>query len=216
MKNDGVQAIIGPEWSIEAKFVIDLGKKAQIPIISISASSPSFSPSQSPFFIRTCQDDYPQMESLVSIVQQFGWRQVIIIYVDTEFGNSFIPYLTDSLQKIDMRVVYRSVISPSSKNIYKELDNIKKSETRVLLVHMTASVGSKLFPLAEQGGMMSEGYVWIITDGLSTLLYPIEKNVSDSMHGVLGLRPYLPNTKRLNEFKTRYNVSEINIYGLWA
>ncbi|XP_024930632.3 glutamate receptor 2.8-like isoform X1 [Ziziphus jujuba] len=218
MKNDGVQAIIGPMWSTEAKFVISLGNKAQIPIISISASSPSFSPSQNPFFIRTCRDDKSQIKPLVSIVQQFGWRQVIVIYEDTEFGNGFIPYLTDSLQQIETRVVYRSVISASSKrqSIWKELEKIKAMETRAILVHMTASFGSELFPIAEEAGMMSKGYVWIITDGLSTLLDPIEKNVSDSIHGVLGLRPYVPNTKHLEEFKTRFNVSEINIYGLWA
>ncbi|XP_060673093.1 glutamate receptor 2.8-like [Ziziphus jujuba] len=81
---------------------------------------------------------------------------------------------------------------------------------------MTASFASELFPIVEEAGIMSKGYVWIITDGLSTLLDPIEKNVSDSMHGILGLRQYVPNTKHLEEFKTRFNVSEINIYGLWA
>lgn len=218
MKNEGVHAIIGPEWSAEAKFVINLGEKAKLPVISISATSPSFSPSRSPFFIRTCQDDNSQVKPLVSIVQQFGWRQVTVIYEDKEFGDSFIPFLTHSLQQIDTRVVYRSVISPSSSQLHisKELEKIKAMETRVLLVHMTASVGSKLFPLAQKAGMMSKGYVWIVTDGLSTLLDPVEKNVSDSMHGVLGLRPYVPHTKHLKEFKTRWNVSEINIYGLWA
>nr|XP_048327543.1 glutamate receptor 2.5-like [Ziziphus jujuba var. spinosa] len=89
--------------------MIILGNKAQIPIISISA------PSQNPFFIRTCRDDKSQIKPLVSIVQQFGWRQVIVIYEDTEFGNGFIPYLADSLQQIETRVAYRSVVSASSK-----------------------------------------------------------------------------------------------------
>ncbi|XP_015878053.3 glutamate receptor 2.8-like [Ziziphus jujuba] len=219
MKNEEVQAIIGPEWSTEAKFVTHLGKEAQLPIISISSTSPTLSPKQSPFFIRTCQDDYSQIKPLVSIVQQFGWRQVIVIYEDTEFGKGFIPYLTDALQQFDTRVVYRSVISPSSKqlNISKELEKIKAMETRVLLVHMTASVGSSFFPLAEQAGMMSEGYVWIVTDGLSSLLDPMDKNVSDSMHGVLGVRPFVPVTERLQDFKTRWKLSaEINLFGLWA
>jgi ABC-type branched-subunit amino acid transport system substrate-binding protein len=41
IKNGEVQAIIGPQNSMQAKFVIDLWKKAQVPIISFSATSPS-------------------------------------------------------------------------------------------------------------------------------------------------------------------------------
>nr|XP_048326895.1 glutamate receptor 2.8-like isoform X2 [Ziziphus jujuba var. spinosa] len=215
MKNEQVEAIIGPHRSSEAKFVIGLGERAQVPIISFSATSPTLSPTQSPFFIRTCHDDYSQIKPLTSIVQAFGWRQIIIIYEDTEFGNGLIPYLADALQEIDARIVYRSVIS-KPKNIPLELEKIKAMETRVILVHMTDALGSRLFLAANQTGMMSKGYVWMITDGLSTLLHSLEKQVTESMQGVLGIRPHVPNTNRLQEFKTRWKISEINLFGLWA
>ncbi|XP_060672909.1 glutamate receptor 2.8-like [Ziziphus jujuba] len=220
MKNERVQILIGPQTSEEAKFAINLGNKAQIPIISISAPSPSLSPNQNPFFIRACQGDYSQIKPLTSIFQTFGWRQAIVIYEDTEFGNGLIPYLTDSLQQIETRVLYRSPISPSSTrlNISKELENIKAMDTKVILVHMTALLGSQLFVLAKHAGMISEGYVWIVTTELSTLLGldPLEKKVIDSMHGVLGVRAYVPNTKTLQDFKTRWNLKRINLFGLWA
>ncbi|KAF3452843.1 hypothetical protein FNV43_RR03276 [Rhamnella rubrinervis] len=223
MKNEQVDAIIGPQWSTEAKFVINLGKTAQVPIISTSATSPSLSTTQNPFFIRTCQDDYSQIRPLTSIVQAFGWRQVILIYEDTEFGNGLIPYLTDSFQQIDTRIVYRSVISLSTSSkhelnikVSKELDKIKEMETRVLVVHMNAYLGSQVFKLAKQQGMMSKGYVWIITDGLSTILNPIDKEATDSMEGVLGVRPYVPITKSLKELETKMKLSGLNLFGLWA
>ena len=218
-----MDAIIGPQWSTEAKFVISLGKTAQVPIISISATSPSLSPTQNPFFIRTCLDDSSQIRPITSIVQAFGWRQVIVIYEDTEYGNGLIPYLTDSFQQIDTRVVYRSIISPSAsskhelkRKISKELDKIKEKETKVLVVHMTAYLGSQFFKLAKQEGMMSKEYVWIVTDGLSTLLDPMDKNATDSMEGVLGVRPYVPITKRLKELETKMELSGLNLFGLWA
>ena len=40
-----VQAIIGPETSMQANFIISLGNKAQVPIISFSATSPSLTSS---------------------------------------------------------------------------------------------------------------------------------------------------------------------------
>ncbi|XP_060672542.1 glutamate receptor 2.9-like [Ziziphus jujuba] len=81
---------------------------------------------------------------------------------------------------------------------------------------MTDVLGPQLFLAANQTGMMGKGYVWMITDGLSTLLHSLKKQVTESMQGVLGIRPYVPNTKRLQEFKTRWKISEINLFGLWA
>ena len=43
LKHEEVQAIIGPQSSAQARFVIELGRKAQVPIISFSATSPSLS-----------------------------------------------------------------------------------------------------------------------------------------------------------------------------
>lgn len=46
MKNEEVEAIIGPQRSSEAKFVIELGAKTQVPILSFSATSPALTPVQ--------------------------------------------------------------------------------------------------------------------------------------------------------------------------
>ncbi|PRQ37561.1 putative periplasmic binding protein-like I [Rosa chinensis] len=48
-----VSAIIRPQSSAEAKFVIELGRRNHVPIISFSATSPYFSPSNSSYFIET-------------------------------------------------------------------------------------------------------------------------------------------------------------------
>ncbi|GMN65383.1 hypothetical protein TIFTF001_034450 [Ficus carica] len=231
MNNQEIHVIIGPQKSTQAKFVIDLGEKAQIPIISYSATSPSLDPTHNPYFIRTCQDDYNQVQAIATLVQNFGWQEVVLIYEDTEFGNGLIPYLTDALQQVKTRVCYRSVISPSSNyqlKIAKELGQIMARKSRVLLVHMTAFLGSELFRQAAEVGMMSKGFAWIVTDGFSTLLDPTISNVFDSMQGVLGVRPLVPLSKGLSDFKMRWKTrffngtdqngknTEISLFGLWA
>uniref|UniRef100_A0A7N2L2D2 Glutamate receptor n=1 Tax=Quercus lobata TaxID=97700 RepID=A0A7N2L2D2_QUELO len=182
IKNEEVQAII-PQRPAQARFVIELCPISQVPIISFSATSPFLSPSQNPFFIRTTQDESAQVKVIVGIVKAFGWREIAPIYEDTEYGNGLIPYLMDALQEIDTRVPYRSVIPPSSNNteISEELNKLKANHTRIFLVHMTASLGSKLFVLAKKAEMMSEGYAWIITQGLSFLLDPMGSKVMDSL-----------------------------------
>ena len=223
MKNEKVHAIIGPQRSAQAKFVASLGEKAQVPILSFSATSPFLSPNYSPFFIQTTQDDSGQVKAITSLVQAYGWREVIPIYEDTDYGNGLILHLKDAFQEVDVRFPYRSLIHPSSKDsdILEELKKLKAMQSKIFLVHMTASLGSKLFVLVKNSGMMSEGYAWIITQGLSSLLDPIDSKIMDSMQGVLGIRPYLPISKNVEDFQRRWTKNftlsrKANLFGFRA
>ncbi|XP_021832745.1 glutamate receptor 2.9-like, partial [Prunus avium] len=223
MKKEKVHAIIGPQRSAEAKFVMELGRKAKVPIISFSATSPSLSPSRSPFFVRTAFDDSAQVKAIAAIIEAYSWLEVVLVYEDTDYGNGLIPYLVDAIQEVGARVPYRSVIPPSSNDaeIRRELRRLNSTSTRIFLVHMTASLGSKFFILAKKIGMMSEGYAWIVTEGLSTLLDPVSSEAMDSMEGVLGVRPHIPMTKCLEDFMIRWKkpnkmTAGLNLFGLWA
>ncbi|GMY35461.1 glutamate receptor 2.8-like [Fagus crenata] len=223
MKNEKVHAIIGPQRSAQAKFVADLGEKAQVPILSFSTTSPFLSLNHNPFFIQTTQDDFGQVKAITSLVQAYGWREVFPIYEDTDYGNGLILYLKDAFQEVDIRFPYRSLIHPSSKDsdILKELKKLKAMKSKIFLVHMTASLGSKLFVLVKNSGMMSKGYAWIITQGLSSLLDPIDSKVMDSMQGVLGIRPYIPISPNVEDFERRlaknFTSSRIeNLFGFRA
>ncbi|KAM3762369.1 hypothetical protein ACB098_01G339700 [Castanea mollissima] len=229
MKNEKVHAIIGPQSSAQAKFVANLGERAHVPILSFSATSPFLSTNHNPFFIQTTQDDSAQVKAIAALIQAYGWREVIPIYEDTDYGNDLILYLIDAFQEVDVRFPYRSVISPSSKDsdILEELKKLKAMQTRVFLVHMTASLGSKLFVHVKNSGMMSEGYAWITTQGLSSLLDTINSKIMDSMQGVLGIRPYIRISKDLEDFerrwttnytsrKTNYKTRRLNLFGLRA
>uniref|UniRef100_F6H9F0 Ionotropic glutamate receptor C-terminal domain-containing protein n=1 Tax=Vitis vinifera TaxID=29760 RepID=F6H9F0_VITVI len=229
LQNEEVQAIIGPASSMQANFVIGLGDKAHVPIISFSATSPSLSSLRSRYFVRATLNDSAQVPAIRAIVQAFGWREVVLIYVDNEYGNGVIPYLTDALQEIDTRISYRSVIHPlaTDDQILEELYKLMTMPTRVFIVHMFTPLGPRLFTRANEIGMMKEGYVWILTDGLTDILSTLDPSVIDSMQGVLGVKPHVPRSKELESFKIRWkrkiqqeyptNESfELNIFGLWA
>jgi ionotropic glutamate receptor len=230
IKNVEVQAILGPTTSMQANFVIDLGEKAQVPIISFSATSPSLTSIRSSYFLRATQNDSAQVNAISAIVQAFGWREAVPIYIDNEYGEGIIPYLIDALQEVDARVPYRSVISPSATDdqIVEELYRLMTMQTRVFIVHMYPSLGTRLFTKAKEIGMMSEGYVWIMTDGLSVdFLSSPNHSVTDTIQGVLGIKPYVPRTKGLEYLRARWkrkflrdnpnNIdAELNIYGLLA
>ncbi|XP_034890040.2 glutamate receptor 2.8 [Populus alba] len=230
IKNFEVQAIIGPTTSTQANFVIELGEKAQVPIISFSASSPSLTSIRSPFFFRATQNDSTQVNAISALVQAFGWREAVPIYIDNEYGEGVIPYLTDALQAVDARVPYRSVISPSATDdqIVSELYKLMTMQTRVFIVHMFPSLGARVFAKAKEIGMVSEGYVWIMTDGLTAEFFSSPNaSVTNTMQGALGVTPYVPRTKDLETFRIRWKRkfqqdnpdiidAELNIFGLWA
>jgi len=229
MKNENVHAIIGPQRSTQAKFVAKLGEKAHVPILSFLATSPFLSLNHNPFFIQTTQDDSAQVKALATLIQAYGWREVITINEDTDYGNDLILCLIDAFQEVDVRLPYRSVISPSLKDsdILEELNKLKAMQTRIFLVHMGASLASKFFVLVKNSGMMSEGFAWIMTQGLSSSLDIVDSKVLDSMQGVLGVRPYTQISKGLEDFerrwktnltsgKTNYKTFGLNLFGLQA
>ncbi|TXG62334.1 hypothetical protein EZV62_013697 [Acer yangbiense] len=151
---------------------------------------------QDSIFLQRHTNDSSQVGAITALIQAFGWREAIPIYVDNEFGQGVIPYLTDALQAIETRVPYRSVISPmaSDDQIVKELYKLKTMQTRVFIVHMLPS---------------------------------LEQSVIDSMQGVLGVRPYVPRTKKLESFRVQWKKkfqqenpdivdAKLNIFGLLA
>ncbi|KAM5548452.1 hypothetical protein ABKV19_000059 [Rosa sericea] len=206
IKNAEVLAILGPETSMEASFIVNLGDESHVPILSFSASAPYLTSLRSPYFFRITQTDSYQVKAISGIVQNFGWRQVVPIYVDNMYGEGIIPFLIDALQDVDAHVPYRSVISPSATGdqIIKELYKLMTMQTRVFIVHMKPNLCSKLFSMAKEIGMMSKGYVWVLTDGISNRLNSMNSSVITSMEGVLGIQTFIPRTTELEKFELRW------------
>ncbi|XP_024199330.1 glutamate receptor 2.8 isoform X1 [Rosa chinensis] len=201
IKNVEVKVILGPVSSMQASFVVNLGEKAHVPIISFSATSPSLTSPRSSFFFRFAQNDLNQVKAISGIVQNFGWRRVVPIYVDNMYGEGVIPFLIDALQDVDAHIPYRSLIHElaTDDQIEKELYKLMTMQTRVFIVHMMPNLSSRLFAKAKEMGMMSEGFVWITTNSIGNNLRSMA-SVLDSMQGLLGVETYIPRTLKLRQF----------------
>ncbi|XP_022131338.1 glutamate receptor 2.8-like [Momordica charantia] len=229
IKNKKVQAILGPTSSMQANFVIELGQKAHVPILSFTATSPALASLRSPYFFRLAQNDSVQVAAISAIVKTFGWRQVVPIYEDDEFGDGILPYLIDALQDVNARVTYRSVINPAATGdqIGEELYKLTTMQSRVFVVHMLPSLAARLFAIADKIGMMSEGFVWILTGATANLLQSMDSSVLHSMDGALGVKTFVPKSMKLDEFTVRWkrkflsqnptlNDPQLDVFGLWA
>ncbi|KAG6409698.1 hypothetical protein SASPL_127740 [Salvia splendens] len=223
LKNVQVQAILGPTFSSQASFLISLGEEAQVPIISYSATSPSLSSTGSPYFFRATLSDATQVDAIADIVEAFGWREVIPVYEENNFGEGIMPYLSDALGRVNARIPYRSVISTlaTDDQIEAELYKLMTMQTRVFVVHMLSPLASRLFIIARKIGLMSRDCAWIVTNGITNELELLDQSTLESMLGVIGVRHHVPRSKELESFETRFNKqvlvgSKLSIFGLWA
>ncbi|KAM7477578.1 hypothetical protein LguiA_025791 [Lonicera macranthoides] len=208
---------------MQASFIINLGNDSQVPIISFTATSPSLTSLRSEYFVRATLNDSSQVKALTAVIQAFGWRNVVPIYVDDDFGEGIIPSLTDALNEIGTQIHYRSVINPSvtDQEIVAELYKLMTMQTRVFVLHMTKSLGSRVLNKAQEVGMMSEGYVWIVSNGITNTLSFVGTSLVGSFKGVIGVKPYVPRSKMIEDFILRWKgkySKDVNVdaYGLWA
>ncbi|CAL5434844.1 unnamed protein product [Camellia sinensis] len=208
---------------MQANFLVHLGEEAHVPILSFFATSPSLSSLRSPYFSQPALNDSSQVQPITSIIQAFGWKEVVPIYIENEYGEGLIPFLTNAFQEIEIRVPYESTIHPSANDeeIVAELYKLMTMQTWVFIVHMTRSLSDRLFTKANEIGMMSEGYVWIITDGITNSLNFFDHSIIiDLMERVIGVKPHVPRSKKHEDFiskwKNKLMNSDLNVFGLWA
>ncbi|CAH8263411.1 unnamed protein product [Arabidopsis lyrata] len=222
IKNKKVKAILGPWTSMQAHFLVEIGQKSRVPIISYSATSPFLTSLRSPYFLRATYEDSSQVNAVKAIIKLFGWREAVPVYVDNTFGEGIMPRLTDALQEINVRIPYRSVIAlnATDQDISVELLKMMTMPTRVFIVHMYSSLASRVFIKAKEIGLMKPGYVWILTNSATDDLATMNETDVEAMEGVLGVKTYIQKSIELDKFRSRWRKSfpqiELSVYGLWA
>lgn len=220
-------AIIGPQTSGMAHILSHLANELHIPMLSFTALDPSLSSLQYPYFIQTAPNDLYQMTAIADMVSYFGYREVVTIFTDDEQSRGSIIALGDKLAERRCKISYKAVLPPEAlatpSEIMNALIEVSMMESRVIVVHAYSVIGLQVFDLAYKLGMMGKGYVWIATAWLSTVLdsLPVSVATAKSIQGALALRPHTVDSKRKEEFLSRWNKLSngsigFNPYGLFA
>ncbi|XP_057525856.1 glutamate receptor 3.2-like isoform X2 [Amaranthus tricolor] len=225
METDTV-AIIGPQSSIMAHVLSHLANELHIPLLSFTALDPTLSPIQYPYFFQTAPNDLFQMAAIAEIVSYYRWTQVVAIFTDEESSRNGITALGDKLTEKRARISYKAVLPPDIRNnesvVKQELEKVKMMESRVLVVHTLAAYGEIIVKMAEQLGMLGDGYVWIATAWLPSILdYNHSSDVYKRTQGVITLRQHIPDSPRKKAFISRWiKLSQgsvgLNAYGFYA
>ncbi|KAG6515240.1 glutamate receptor 3.4-like isoform X1 [Zingiber officinale] len=203
-------AIIGPQSSSIAHMLSSFSNGLNVPLISFAASDPTLSSLDFPFFVRTTFCDSYQMAAMADLIDYFGWRKVIAIYVDDDYGRNGIYYLDDTLAK-KMSKIYKIAfpIKASRNKIMDLLQMSKLIGPRVYVVHATPDSGLEIFSAAEQLNMLTDGYVWLTTDWLATALDTFQLVNSSYLQGVVGFRQYIPHSRERDSFLSRWSDLQV-------
>ncbi|XWS64104.1 hypothetical protein CRYUN_Cryun06bG0158300 [Craigia yunnanensis] len=209
MESD-IVAAIGPQSSGIAHVISHVVNELNVPLLSFGATDPTLSSLQYPYFLRTTQSDYFQMYAIADLVDYYGWREVIAIFVDDDYGRSGISVLGDALAKKRAKISYKAAFSPGDpkRKINDLLVEVNLMESRVYVVHVNPDTGLNIFSLANALNMMGGGYVWIATDWLPSYLDSMEAvdpNTMNILQGVVALRHYTPDTNLKKRFMSRWN-----------
>ncbi|KAH6821359.1 glutamate receptor 3.3 [Perilla frutescens var. hirtella] len=223
-----ILAVIGPQSSVVAHTVLHVGNELKTPFVSFSATDPTLTTLQFPYFIRATQSDSHQMTAVAEIVDHYGWKEVIVIFLDDDYGRNGLSALDDALSARRCRVTYKAGIPPgdvSRSDIMDILVKVALAESRIIVLHTNPSSGFTVFSVAHYLGMMDEGYAWIATDWLSSSLdsaSPLRsEGLTETLQGVLVLRQYTPDSERKRAFSARWNKVTggslgLSTYGLYA
>ncbi|XP_074333325.1 glutamate receptor 3.6 isoform X1 [Apium graveolens] len=229
MEGDTV-AIIGPQSSVLAHVISHVANEFKIPLLSFSATDPTLSSLQYPFFIRTTQNDLFQMAAIADVISFYDWRKVIAIYIDDDHGRNGIAALADELATRRCEISYRVPLETVSTqgDIKEVLVKVALMESRIYVVHTYTGQGLDVFAVAQSLGMTDSGSVWFATNWLSTLLDtsgPLSLEASSSVQGVVTMRMYTPDSEHKRDFISKWsNLTKKDIksplglstYGLYA
>ncbi|CAN6711993.1 unnamed protein product [Malus baccata var. baccata] len=223
-----IVAIIGPQSSVVAHIISHVSNELQVPLLSFAATDPTLSSLQFPFFVRTTHSDLYQMTAVAEMVDHYGWKEVIAIYIDDDYGRNGVSTLDDKLAERRCRISYKLGIPPghgaTRGDLMDLLVKVSQLESRVIVLHVNTDLGLHVLSVAQYLQMMGDGFVWIATDWLSSLLdsaLPLSPEIMDTMQGVLVLRQHTPDSDRKRAFFSKWNKLTggslgLHSYGLYA
>lgn len=203
-------AIIGPQSAVIAHVISHIANELQVPLLSFTVTDPTLSSLQFPFFVRTTQSDQYQMAAIADMVDYYGWREVIAIYVDDEHGRNGITALGDKLAEKRCKISYKAPVKlePTRNDIADALVKMALTESRIVVLVAYPGWGMEVFSVAQYLGMMGTGYVWIATNWLTSVLdirSPLSQDEMNNIQGVLTLRMHTPDSELKRKFVSRWS-----------
>ncbi|CAH8362102.1 unnamed protein product [Eruca vesicaria subsp. sativa] len=227
----GVEAIICGNSLQETKLLAEIGEKDRVPVISLNSPA-SLSLRKYSNLIQVTHDSSSEARGITAFIHGFEWNSVALVYEDDDDWRESMQLLVDHFHENGVHVQSKAGYTASTTDDYvmDRLRKLKDLGTTVFVVHLSELVATHLFPCAEKLGMMGEGFAWILTaKSMNSFHERTGHHFSkEAMEGVVGFRSYIPISKELQNFTSRWRkslpveetvgseVTSLSISGVWA
>jgi len=169
------------------------------------------------------------MTAMADLIDFNGWKEVIVVFLDDDYGRNGIAALSDELEKRRLRISYKLPLSIKFDldEITNLLNQSKLFGPRVYVVHVNPDPRFRIFSVAHKLQMIAKDYVWLVTDWLSATLdslSPVNQTTLSVFQGVVGLRQHVLDSRKKRAFVSRWikrqkdglTNTSLNSYGFSA
>ncbi|CAO3594586.1 unnamed protein product [Absidia cylindrospora] len=173
MVEDGVNAVIGDMVSNTTQISAGITGLFQIPQCSCGASSLDLSNKVNyPYFFRTMSNVVAYGGALMEWIRQMDWSMFALVYTDDGVGQQILTsMLTKSHQYGITPMSQIPLYDLGEDDIAESLQTLVVSGARIVIVADSNPANQVLIlQTAKSMGMLSEGWVWMLTNDLSEAL----------------------------------------------
>ena len=187
----GVVGVIGAASSGVSAAVQGVLKQSKIPQISYSSTAPGLSDkTEHPYFLRVVSPDNLQGRALSDILKLYGFDNVATLATSDDFGLGAIEVFETEAAADGITVSTSQRFSSSASSVRTQLQAIKDSGARVIVLSTFIQDAITVFSQAAEIGITGEGWVWIGThEPTREEVFADRPTIEEAMNGIIGTRP---------------------------
>ncbi|ORY96447.1 periplasmic binding protein-like I [Syncephalastrum racemosum] len=168
MLESGVNAIVGDMISDMTETEAGIAGVRSIPQCSCASASRTLSDKDAyPYFFRTVGDVVLFGRSLIDWVSHMGWSMFAIIYTNDNVGQQVLSAMLSRAADHHIHAMTQLPLYDMSK-VEDTLEKLEASGARVVIfTDSTTSDQLTVLKTARSMGLLSEGWVWMLTNDMS-------------------------------------------------
>ncbi|KAM6174151.1 taste receptor type 1 member 1 [Erethizon dorsatum] len=200
-------AFIGPDSTDNAATATALLSPFLVPLISYQASSTVLSAKRLyPSFLRTIPSDRYQVETLVLLLQRFGWVWISLVGSSGDYGEQGVQALEDLATERGICIAYKGIVPFSAwvgdKEMQGMMSGLARARTTVVVVFASRQLARVFFGSVMLANLT--GKVWIASEDWAISTHIARMSGIQGIGMVLGVAIQQRLVPGLEEFEEAY------------
>ncbi|XP_046940372.1 taste receptor type 1 member 1 [Lynx rufus] len=177
-------AVIGPDTTNHAATTAALLSPFLVPLISYEASSVTLGVKRHyPSFLRTIPSDKHQVETMVLLLQSFGWVWISVVGSDGDYGQLGVQALEEQATQQGICVAFKDIIPfsarPGDERMQGIVHHLARARTTVVVVFSSRQLARVFFESVVLANLTAK--VWIASED-----WAISRHISN-VPGIQGI-----------------------------